>query len=35
MPQITFELSSRYLFWASLLALLAGFLILIRPRPLN
>jgi hypothetical protein len=35
MPQITFELSSRYLFLASLLALLAGVLILFRPRPLN
>ncbi len=35
MPQITFELSSRWFFWASLLALLFGLLILLRPRLLN
>ena len=35
MPTITFELSSRWFFWASLLALVVGILILIRPRLLN
>ena len=35
MPQVTFEVSSPYLFWAALLALLVGLLILVRPRLLN
>jgi hypothetical protein len=35
MPEITFELSQRWFFWASLLALVVGILILIVPRLLN
>jgi Protein of unknown function (DUF3096) len=35
MPEITFEVSQRWFFWASLLALVVGILILIVPRLLN
>ena len=35
MPEVTFELSSRWFFWASVLALLVGVLILIRPALLS
>ncbi len=35
MPEVTFEVSSQWFFWASLLALVMGILILIRPQLLN
>jgi len=35
MPAVTFELSSRWFFWASVLALVVGVLILIRPALLS
>ncbi|TMB83274.1 MAG: DUF3096 domain-containing protein [Chloroflexi bacterium] len=35
MPEVTFELSSRWFFWASVLALVVGVLILIRPALLS
>jgi hypothetical protein len=35
MPEITFEVSRQWFFWASLLALVTGVLILVFPRILN
>jgi hypothetical protein len=35
MPEVTFEVSRQWFFWASLLALLTGILILVFPRVLN
>ena len=35
MPEITFEVSRQWFFWASLLALVTGVLILVFPRVLN
>jgi Protein of unknown function (DUF3096) len=35
MPDITFEVSRQWFFWASLLALVVGILILIRPQLLS
>jgi uncharacterized membrane protein HdeD (DUF308 family) len=35
MPEITFELSSRWFFWTSILALIVGILILLRPALLS
>jgi lipoprotein signal peptidase len=35
MPEVTFEVSRQWFFWASLLALVVGILILISPRLLN
>jgi hypothetical protein len=35
MPTVTFEVSQQWFFWASLLALVIGVLILIVPRLLN
>ena len=35
MPDITFEVSRQWFFWASLLALVVGILILIRPALLS
>jgi hypothetical protein len=35
MPEVTFELSSRWFFWASVLALIIGILIFLRPALLS
>jgi uncharacterized membrane protein HdeD (DUF308 family) len=35
MPEVTFEVSQQWFFWASVLALLTGILILVFPRVLN
>jgi uncharacterized membrane protein HdeD (DUF308 family) len=35
MPEITFEISSRWFFWASVVAVIVGVLILIRPALLS
>ena len=35
MPDVTFEVSRQWFFWISLLALVVGILILVRPQLLN